>query len=182
MLEINATIATLIAVIAAAAIALAWCLRRRSRPDRKVYDLKTLVREARQDLDPWDELSADRYAAIAEKCGVAEIQAAIAWLDELSHKRDALPDWDGDSNDDIAKAQEMLHSILARVSDRYVDFVARGLNSPHWWTRAHVAAALAGHDRAVALPLLRDALAQEENETARQLIALTLANAENAKR
>jgi hypothetical protein len=182
MLEITATLVILIVASAAAAIVLAWYLRRRSRPDGKADNLKTLVREARQGLEPWDELPADRRAAIAEKCGVAEIQAAIVWLDELSRKRDALPDWDGDSNDDIAKAQEMLQSILARVQDRYVEFVTNGLNSPHWWTRVHVAAALAGHDRAVALPILRDALARETDETARQLIAMTLANAENAKR
>ena len=182
MLEINAILVTLIATLAAAATVLAWSLRRRSRPDGGADDLKNLVREARLDLDPWDELPADRRAAIAEKCGVAEILAAIAWLDELSRKRDALPDWDGDSNDDIAKAQEMRQSILARVPDRYVEFVTRGLSSPHWWTRVHVAAALAGHDRAVALPILRDALAREKDEAARQLIAKSLANAENAKR
>ena len=134
MPEINAALLTLIATLAAAATVLAWCLRRRCRPDGREDGLKNLVREARQDLNPWDELPANRRAAIAEKCGVAEIQATIAWLDELSRKRDALPNWDGDSNDDIAKAQEMLQSILARVPDRYVEFVTKGLSSPHWWT------------------------------------------------
>ena len=146
-----------------------------------VYDIKSLVRDARRDLGPWDELPADRRAQIAGKCGVAEIEAAIAWLDDLSLERDALPGWDGDSNDDIAKAQEMLHGILARVPDRYVEIVARGLSSAQWWTRVHVAAALAGHDRAIALPILRDALAREQDETARQLIAMTVANAENGQ-
>ncbi|MGV3652407.1 MAG: hypothetical protein ACO1OK_13365 [Devosia sp.] len=143
------------------------------------YDIKSLVRDARRDLGPWDALPADRRAQIAQTCGVVEIEAAIVWLDELSLARDALPEWDGDSNDDIAQAQEMLHSILARVADCYVETVAKGLSSPQWWTRVHVAAALAGHDRAIALPILRDALAREQDETARQLIAMTVANAEN---
>lgn len=145
----------------------------------RISGLKMLVRDARHDLGPWDELPEDRLAAIGEKCGVAEIEAAIDWLDELSREGDALPEWDGDSQDDIARAREMLHGILARVARRYVEIVASGLRSPEWRTRVHIAMALAGHDHAVALPILRGALAREENETARQLIAMALANAEN---
>ena len=145
----------------------------------RISSLKMLVRDTRRDLGPWDDLPEDRLAAIGEKCGVAEIDAAIDWLDELSREGDALPEWDGDSQDDIARAREMLHGILARVARRYVEIVASGLRSPEWRTRVHIAMALAGHDHAVALPILRGALAREENETARQLIAMALANAES---
>ncbi|WP_186388281.1 HEAT repeat domain-containing protein [Stappia sp. TSB10P1A] len=145
----------------------------------QISALAMLVRDARQDLGPWDELPEDRLAAIGEKCGVAEIVAAIVWLDELSRETDALPEWDGDSQDDIARARAMLHGILARVPGRYIEIVASGLQSPEWHTRVHIAMALAGHDRARALPILRDALTREEDETARQLIAIILADAES---
>ncbi len=145
----------------------------------RISMLTMLVRDARHDLGPWDELPEERLAAIGEKCGVAEIEAAIVWLDELSREGDALPEWDGDSQDDIARARETLHRILARVPGRYIEIVASGLHSPEWRTRVHIAMALTGHDRTTALPILRDALAREEDETARQLITMTLANAES---
>lgn len=141
--------------------------------------LTMLVRDARRDLGPWDSLPADRLAAIGEKCGLAEIEAALVWLDDLARERDALPEWDGDSQDDIAKAQEMLHGILASVPDRYIGIVAGGLHSPEWGTRVHIARALAGQDHATALPILREALTRETDETARQLIAMALADAES---
>lgn len=145
----------------------------------RISALTTLVLDARHDLSPYDKTPEDRIASIGSLCGVAEIEAAIIWLDELSRDGNALPDWDGDSQDDIARAREMLHGILARVPRCYVEIVASGLRSPEWRTRVHIAMALAGHDRAVALPILRDALAREEDETARQLIAMTLANTES---
>jgi hypothetical protein len=146
-----------------------------------ISGLTKLVRDFRHDLGPWDELPEERLAAIGEKCGVAEIEAAIVWLDELSREGDALPEWDGDSQDDIARARETLHRILARVPGRYIEIVASGLHSPEWRTRVHIAMALAGHDRTTALPSLRDALAREEDETAHQLITMTLANAESER-
>lgn len=141
--------------------------------------LAILLRDARRDLGPWDSIPADRLAAIAKKCGIAEIEAAIVWLDELARERDALPDWDGDSQDDIAKAQEVLRDILASVPDRYIEAVAGGLHSPEWGTRVHVALALARHDHASALPILRAALMRETDETARRIVAMVLADAES---
>lgn len=141
--------------------------------------LTTLIRDARRDLGPWDSIPADRLAAMAKTCGIAEIEAAIVRLDELARERDALPDWDGDSQDDIARAQEMLRDILARVPDRYIGIVASGLHSPERGTRVHVALALAGHDHATALPILRAALTRETDETTRRIVAMVLADAES---
>lgn len=145
----------------------------------RMSGLTRLVIDARHDLGPWDRLPKDRLAWIGEKCGAAEIDAAIVWLDELARERDRLPDWDGDGRDDVARAQEMIRGVLANVPGRYIDVVASGLHSPEWSTRAYVAMALAGHGRTVAVPILRDALAREEDDTARQLIAMTLASAES---
>lgn len=115
----------------------------------RISNLKMLVRDARHGLGHWDDLPIDRLAAIGEKCGVAEIEAAIVWLDELSRERDALPTWDGDSQDDIARAQEMLHRILANVPGRYIEIVASGLQSLEWHTRGlWRQAAAEGHEGA----------------------------------
>ena len=148
----------------------------------QISALDMLVRDARHDLSPLTPMPEDRGQWIGELCGVAEIEAVIAKLDELSRERDGLPDWDGDSRDDIARTQELFKRILAHVPARYIEDVAAGLESPQWGTRVYVAGALAGHDRARALPILRDALAREEDESARQLIAMFLANAESEGR
>lgn len=148
----------------------------------QISALDMLVRDARHDLSPLTPMPEDRGKWIGELCGNAEIEAVIARLDELSRERDGLPDWDGDSRDDIARTQELFKRILAHVPARYIEDVAAGLESPQWGTRVYVAVALAGHERAIALPILRDALAREKDETARQLIAMTLANAESEGR
>src|SRR5690554_550026 len=148
----------------------------------QISALDMLVRDARHDLSPLTPMPEDRGQWIGELCGVAEIEAAITRLDELSRERDGLPDWDGDSRDDIARTQELFQRILAHVPARYIEDVAAGLESPQWGTRVYVAGALAGHERAIALPILRNALAREKDETARQLIAMALANAESEGR
>lgn len=148
----------------------------------QISALDMLVRDARHDLSPWTPMPEDRGQWIGELCGVAEIEAAITRLDELSRERDGLPDWDGDSRDDIARTQELFKCILAHVPARYILDVAAGLESPQWGTRVYVAGALAEHEHETALPILRDALAREEDESARQLIAMFLANAESEGR
>ena len=145
-----------------------------------VSALDTLVNDARIDLQPWDKVPAEIVQWIGERCGIAEIEAAIARLDKLSRDRDALPKWDGDTQDDIAEAQASIQQILARVPSRYVEDVAAGLDSPEDHTRAYVALALAGHDRDAALPLLRYALAREEAELVRVILAAAIGQAESS--
>ena len=145
----------------------------------QISALGMLLRDARHDLSPWTPMPEDRGQWIGELCGVAEIEAAIAKLDELSRERDGLPDWDGDSCDDIARTQELFKRILAHVPARYIEDVAAGLESPQWGTRVYAAGALAEHERETALPILRDALTREQDDTVRQLITMILANAES---
>jgi len=145
----------------------------------EISALDTLVADSRIDLQPWDKVPAEIVQWIGERCGIAEIEAAIARLDKLSRDRDALPKWDGDTQDDIAEAQASLQQILARVPSRYVEDVAAGLDSPEDHTRAYAALALAGHDRDAALPLLRSALAREEAELVRVILAAAIAQAES---
>lgn len=148
----------------------------------QISALDMLMRDARHDLSPLTPMPEDRGQWIGELCGVAEIEAAIARLDTLSRERDELPDWDGDSRDDIARTQELFQRILAHVPARYIEDVAAGLESPQWGTRVYVAGALASHERETSLPILRDALAREKDQAARHLIAMTLANAESEGR
>jgi len=146
--------------------------------DVQISALDRLVRESRNGLSPWSPTSKESVAWIAERCGVAEIEAAIARLDELSRERDTLPVWDGDSQDDIAQAQELFRQILALVPARYVEDVAAALDSPEWGTRIYAASALAEHDRNVALSMLRGALSVEDEAVVRDVLERFVAQLE----
>lgn len=52
----------------------------------QISALDMLVRDARHDLSPWSPTPGHRAAWIGERCGVAEIEAAIARLDVLARK------------------------------------------------------------------------------------------------
>ena len=189
MLESRAVILASI-VLVLLAVAVAWLFRRSGRPTGDApaagmpapERLDRLVREARRDLSPWTPTPEERVAWIGGHCGVAEIEAVIARLDTLSRERDALPEWDGDSQDDIARAQSLFRHILACVPARHIGVVAAGLGSPEWGTRIHVAAALAEHEREAALPSLRDALAAEGDETVRHALTQTIERLDDAGR
>lgn len=145
----------------------------------QISALDMLVRDARHDLSSWTPTPDERTAWIGERCGVAEIEAAIARLDELSRERDGLPEWDGDSQDDIAWVQSMFRRILACVPPRYIEDVAAGLESAEWGTRLYVAGALAAHERDAALPLLRGALATESDAVVCEILARTIEAADD---
>ncbi len=140
----------------------------------QISALDMMVRDARHDLSPWTATPDDQIAWIGERCGIAEIEAAVARLDALSRERDELPEWDGDSQDDIARAQELYKRILVHVPARYIDDIAAGLESLQWGTRVYVAGALAAHEREMVLPLLRKALACEDDATVREILTRTI--------
>lgn len=137
--------------------------------------LNRLIKDARAGLDPWLPMPAGRAALIGAQCGAAEVEAALARLDVLSRERDLLPAWDGDSADDIWEAQKTLQQVLAHAPPGHAGIVARGLDSPRADTRMHVALALVRHDRALAGPALRAALARETDAGVRAVLASALA-------
>lgn len=137
--------------------------------------IRLLLHEAKRDLAPYERLPAARRAAIGGGCGADEIAELIAWLDDLSRAFEALPDWDGDSQDDIAQAQDTLGAILGQVPRAHFGAVAAGLGSPAWRTRVHVVRALLTLDRGRALPILHGAIAREADAAARQIMARMLA-------
>lgn len=140
----------------------------------QISSLDMMVRDARHDLSPWTAMPEEQIAWIGEHCGIAEIRATIARLDALSRERDDLPDWDGDSQDDVASTQDQYKRILAHVPARYIEDVAAGFESPQWGTRIYIAGALAAHEREMALPLLRKALASEDDAAVREILTRTI--------
>lgn len=135
--------------------------------------IQTLIAKALAGQGPYARLSGSALTDVAGQCGPAEVADILAFLGELSAERDALPDWDGDSADDIARAAETLRAVLAHAAPALIPEIARGLDDADARVRAHTAMALAGHGRQ-AEALLRAQLARETDATARALMSMAL--------
>jgi len=135
-----------------------------------VSRFETLMAEARRGLGPWDSVPADRLAAVARQCGAAEIAAIVADLDRLSAAFAALPEWDGDSQDDISAVQSRHAQILGLVAAALLPAIAAGLSSPLTRTRMWVALGLEPHGR-LAVPALEEGLAHEIDPQVRQTLS-----------
>jgi hypothetical protein len=148
-----------------------------SDPTARVRDW---VRAAKDGLTPWDSIPDDRLAAIGRRCGPEDVTAIIAVLDELSRSRAALPAWDGDSYDDVGKAQAMYVHVLGDVDGSHLAAVADGLRSESWDTRGWVTLALERHG-APALPALRAARDAETDANTRQFMIEAVERLETAR-
>lgn len=104
-----------------------------------------LVKEARAGLSPWDALPPQRRAELAGKLTSGDIPDIIAALDDLAIAKSELPQWDGDSADDISSAQHRHSAILQLLLEQNRSAVEAGLSSPHEQTRMWVRLALDGH-------------------------------------
>jgi hypothetical protein len=141
--------------------------------------IRAAVRDAAAGLTPWDPIPAERLAAIGRRCGEDEIAEVITILDGLSAEREALPDWDGDTSDDIAKAQSSYAAILEHVPGARLPAVAAGLASASPDTRRWLTLALAAHG-AAALPALRAARDAEPDANTRKFMTEAIGRLEAA--
>lgn len=135
--------------------------------------IRRLVAEARAGLGPWDATPTERLAAVAGQCGIDETTEIIDEIDALSREKQALPDWDGDTSDDISRAQETYAHILAMMPPDCRRNAARGLGSALADTRRWVVIALEMQGES-SLPDLRDAIRTEDDEATRQMLAAAI--------
>ena len=71
---------------------------------------------AAHDLGPWGRIPEAQWPLLASQCGPAEIAEVKQRLAELDGAAQEVPDWDGDTQDDIAHARMLLTAIL-RLAD-----------------------------------------------------------------
>ena len=100
------------------------------------------ISDARLGPSPWDAFPEAAIARIARQCEATDIADILVEMEHLSAEKNALPAWDGDAQDDVAKAQELLACILAAVAEPLRAQVAKGLESPDALTGAYVQEAL----------------------------------------
>jgi hypothetical protein len=79
---------------------------------------------------------------VAETLHYADIDDIIDRLDELSREKDALPEGDGDSQDDVAAAQETLTLLLVHLARNDPQDLANRRTGRHALTQQHLSIAL----------------------------------------
>jgi len=141
----------------------------------RISGLDQILRDLRDPYNPQNRTPEERLRRAGERCGVAEVQDAIARLDALGKERDATPAWDGDTSDDISEAQTRLLRVLTHAPPRYGEDIAAGLNSEEWQTRAYIALALADRRDRAALGAMKRALDRESDPHQREMLAAAIA-------
>lgn len=92
---------------------------------------------------PWSVPSDSQLDSVAARLDAADIADLIDALDDLSREKEALPDWDGDSQDDVARVQEIYTRILRAMTDRHRAGIQARLGSCEPLTAQYLALALA---------------------------------------
>lgn len=77
--------------------------------------LQKLINTEREEFTPYSRLSVESISRIAAQCGRDEVADAHILLKQLQAERVTVPDWDGDTVDDIWRAIALFRAILADV-------------------------------------------------------------------
>lgn len=141
----------------------------------RISNLHQILKDLRDPYNPQNRTPEERLRRAGDRCGVAEVQDAIARLDALGKARDATPAWDGDTSDDIAEAQTTLVRVLTRAPPRYGEDIAAGLNSGEWLTRSYIVLALAERGDPAARGAMIRARDRESDPHQREMLAAAIA-------
>lgn len=106
--------------------------------------LPYMIENIFDDIGPYDIPPTDLIIQQAEGCGVLEIRDILSTLESLGAQRAAMPEWDGDTADDISRVQQAYARLLQHADPKYRADIQRGLQSPEETTRAWVRLALDG--------------------------------------
>ena len=103
-----------------------------------------LIVQARDGAPPWVAAtpSDEKVAWIAGQLTAPDVADILEWFDGLAMAKDELPDWDGDSRDDISRAQEFGAQLIAALPGHLRPLAKEGLSSRHEQTRMWVKLAL----------------------------------------
>lgn len=106
---------------------------------------------------------------IATQCKEAEVLEILQRLDTLGKEKGNLPDWDGDSQDAIWRAQKGFSETLEKLTDKYTEQIALGLKSEVPDTTFWIAHAFWKSPSANAVQALTEYLHQEIGELHRKV-------------
>ncbi|MCA9090229.1 MAG: hypothetical protein KDA90_16525 [Planctomycetaceae bacterium] len=80
----------------------------------------SIVQQHREDfnLGAWGDIPESHYTLIAQQCGEQELAEIRQRLQALEQQAQDIPDWDGDSQDDIWRARRLFAAIISFHADR----------------------------------------------------------------
>ncbi|MGP6487605.1 hypothetical protein [Duffyella gerundensis] len=79
--------------------------------------LQKLIAAEYTNPSPQSNLSSTSIPRIASKCRNDEVADAHILIKQLKAELATVPDWDGNTQDDIRKAIELFRAILAKVRE-----------------------------------------------------------------
>ena len=138
--------------------------------------LVALLKEARASQGVQKGLYGPFPVHIAESCGPPEISEIIDRLDTLSAEFHAIEEWDGETRDDIWRAQKGFSELLEQLTAHYPTEIAHGLKSNSATTRFWVAHAFSRAPTSNARPELEQALRTEDSELTRSVLISAIAS------
>lgn len=77
--------------------------------------LQKLIAAERTTFSPYTSLSPRAISRIASKCRKDEVADAHILIKEFMAELATVPDWDGDTHDDIWRSIELFREILQKV-------------------------------------------------------------------
>jgi hypothetical protein len=75
--------------------------------------LGALLTEAKRGLAPWEAVPPASLPAVAAACGPAERAEVETRLAALRAELETVPEWDGDTRDDVWRAIELFEALRA---------------------------------------------------------------------
>jgi hypothetical protein len=79
--------------------------------------LQKLIAAERTAFSPYSSLSSKSISRIALNCRKDEIADAYILIMQFKSELATVPDWDGDTQDDIWKTIELYKAILSKISE-----------------------------------------------------------------
>lgn len=79
--------------------------------------LQKLIAAERTAFSPYSSLSSKSISRIALKCRKDEVADAHILIMQFKSELATVPDWDGDTQDDIWRAIDLYRAILSKVRE-----------------------------------------------------------------
>lgn len=131
--------------------------------------LQLLIDEANKSKSLQDKVYGGFPVEIAKDCGPEEVAEIIERLDKLSLEKAVTDAADGDSTDNIWRAQNGYSELLAKILPRFVDEVCAGLKSDQKDTGFFIVNALLKSPTNKAIPYIEEYLKNDLSDPHRKV-------------
>uniref|UniRef100_UPI0025E4D29A hypothetical protein n=1 Tax=Sulfurovum sp. TaxID=1969726 RepID=UPI0025E4D29A len=136
--------------------------------------LQQLIDNASKEKSLMEKAYGDFPVEIASECGKSEVKEIIERLDALSSEKTEVEEWDGDTQDDIWRAQSGFSELLENILPNYASDICKGLESKYTDTRFYICYALSNSPSAEAVDPLSEYMKSEMSEEHRDIVLSAL--------